>query len=793
MSAGTRVPLGQWARELLLGARFAVSGGRAGWTRTLLTSFGVGLGVAVLLLAASVPTALTAGDIRKDNRDWASSEEVEKAEHTVLLSWVYTEFRDETVSGRELQAEGDPDKAVLPPGVDKLPAPGEALVSPALRDLLDTEDGRKYLQPRFDGLTITGTVGDQGLSGPSELLFYSGSDELEADSGHVWRVSGFGHSEPSNPLSVALVALVVVMLVVLLLPIAAFIATAVRFGGERRDQRLAALRLVGADNAMTRRVAAGESLVGAVFGLALGSWLFLLGRSQARSIDLYGIGLFPSDIAPGFLFTLLIVVLVPACAVGVTQLALRKVVISPLGVAREGVDRGRRLWWRLATLLLGVVLLFVLGPRFSGGGADIWLLAGSVMLTLVGVTSLLPWVVERVVDRLQGGSLSWQLATRRLQLNSGLAARAVSGVTLAVAGAVALQMLYSSVQREDERDTGMDTGQADVTVYSGVEGGSDGERLAGQIRELDGVRSAHGYLTGEAVHEKTRVNEYDVRESVTFTVADCPTLRYLLKIDSCADGSTYFALDPNLPKDERPKVPAAGDRYDLRADPEKARPENPDWWTVRGKVEQARVGQDASGSQAPYGLYTTPDALAPERLGGEAAAHVQVRMVADGAGRADGVERIRNLAPITDPSFSVQELRSKAQSDEFTVLSNALMAGSVLVMLLIGGSMVVSTLEQLRERRRQLSVLVAFGTKRSTLGASVLWQTAIPVGLGLTLATAGGLGLGLLLLRMIGGGVADWWAFLPMVGMGLAMIALVTLASLPALWRMMRPDGLRTE
>ena len=71
------------------------------------------------------------------------------------------------------------------------------------------------------------------------------------------------------------------MFVVLLLPVGVFIAAAVRFGGERRDRRLAALRLVGADGRMARRIAAGEALAGALLGLVLGAGFFLLGRQLA--------------------------------------------------------------------------------------------------------------------------------------------------------------------------------------------------------------------------------------------------------------------------------------------------------------------------------------------------------------------------------------------------------------------------------------------------------------------------------------------------------------------------------
>ncbi|MFD0166132.1 hypothetical protein ACFVJH_18530 [Streptomyces decoyicus] len=45
--------------------------------------------------------------------------------------------------------------------------------------------------------------------------------------------------------------IVVVACVVLLMPVVVLIATAVRFGGERRDRRMAALRLMRPDGLRT--------------------------------------------------------------------------------------------------------------------------------------------------------------------------------------------------------------------------------------------------------------------------------------------------------------------------------------------------------------------------------------------------------------------------------------------------------------------------------------------------------------------------------------------------------------
>ncbi len=116
------------------------------------------------------------------------------------------------------------------------------------------------------------------------------------------------------------------------------------------------------------------------------------------------------------------------------------------------------------------------------------------------------------------------------------------------------------------------------------------------------------------------------------------------------------------------------------------------------------------------------------------------------------------------------------------------------MLVLIGVSLLVSQLEQLRERRKLLSALVAFGTRRRTLSLSVLWQTAVPIGLGLVLSTLVGTVLGVVLLRMTATPVqVDWGSVLGMAGVGAGVVALVTLLSLPPLLRMMRPDGLRTE
>ncbi|MEV4422611.1 FtsX-like permease family protein [Patulibacter sp. NPDC049589] len=122
------------------------------------------------------------------------------------------------------------------------------------------------------------------------------------------------------------------------------------------------------------------------------------------------------------------------------------------------------------------------------------------------------------------------------------------------------------------------------------------------------------------------------------------------------------------------------------------------------------------------------------------------------------------------------------------------MVAAIAVLLLIGASMLVSALEQLHERRRLLSSLVAFGTPPATIRRSILLQTAVPVGLGLGLAVVAGLGLGAVLLRLVDAPFrVDAGPVLLIIGIGAALVPLVTALSAPALRRVLRPGGLRTE
>ncbi|WP_030580071.1 FtsX-like permease family protein [Streptomyces anulatus] len=770
-------------RDLGLGIRFAAAGGREGWIRTLLTAVGVGLGVAVLLLASSVPHLLDERNAREqargetpisDSPDANST----KSDSSVLRINTTTEYRDRTVAGYLMRPDGS--TPVLPPGVARFPGADEMVVSPALRELL-AEPGNELLRERLP-YAITGTIGDAGLRSPGELLYYAGSDTLTtAAGGH--RIAGYGGDRQGDPLPPLLIVLVIMVCVVLLAPVAIFIATAVRFGGDRRDRRLAALRLVGADIRTTRRIAAGEALFGALLGLLIGLALFLVGRQFVGAVEIWDVSAFPADLVPDLRLAVLIGVAVPLTAVLVTLVAMRSVVIEPLGVVRRGRERGRRLWWRLPVPLAGLAVLGLWGRVEEYAPVNPFPITAGAVLVLFGLALLLPWLVEACVNRLRGGPVPWQLATRRLQLSSGAASRAVSGVTVAVAGAIALQMLFASMNADFNRMTGHDPTRAQFAGYSESVTREGATAAIEQFRATKGVEVVIGSVEAYASKPGDYAEE-DVQPTTSLTVGTCETLRELARIGACEDGDT-FVVHPQGDKDMTAWVDETARKGEVL---EVGTGEKPMRWTLPAGSRTVTGRVDPMGDPH-YGIMATTGAVDAGKLPG---ATITTRIRVDRS-VPDVAEYVRNTAARIDPGMRFVTLDSVERDRQYASIQTGLRVGATAVLLLIAASMLVSQLEQLRERRRLLSVLVAFGTRRSTLSWSVLWQTAVPVVLGLAVAVAGGLGLGATLTWLIGKQVADWWLFWPMAGVGGALIVLVTLLSLPPLWRMMRPDGLRTE
>ena len=770
-----------WLTDLALGVRLAVGGGRTSLVRFALSSVGIAIAVAVLLIGASVGTMVDQHQLRSHADSVGPSEKPVPGVDPVYYQQNPTEFRGQRIAVAYVYAGGD--HAPVPPGLDKLPGPGELMASPALAELLGSPEG-ELLRPRFPD-KIAGTIGKEAVTEPGDLVAYIGEDETFVDSPSAYPVYDFGSSLAPQPMPVDILLLVLVGAVVILLPVFIFVASASRIAGAERDRRLSALRLVGSGSRQVRRIAAAEAVVSALAGLVLGAAVFLVLRQFAEDIELFDVRVYTSDVVPDPALVVLIVLAIPALAVLTALFALRRTIIEPLGVVRRAKPVRRRLWWRLGLVVAGVALLFTQGGAPENTQVWAYAVAGGAALLLIGVPVVLPWLVERVAGRIEGGPSSWQLAIRRLQLDSGTSARVVGGVAVVLAGAIALQTVLMTVESQVGLPGTTQDGKPTIEVSTDA---SLADEVAANVAAVSAVRATHvvrdltGYEPG--ARGDSGDNQY-------LGVMDCAAIAELAGIRDCADGQV-FAMDGAGP------LARGGQQLEFREYPlTRAAVYDPNdfekvgSWTVPADVRHVSRQAD---SRVYSSLLVTPGALAGVRL---PATRASIHATA-GTISSDQLEEVRNSVAEFGPEVYIfsyntaQDLNTGQQM--FVSIRNALYGGSIFTLLLAGVSLLVLALEHIRERRRPLAVLAASGVQQGVLARSLLWQVALPIALGVVVAILTGVGLAWLIVRLTGETLAIDWAGVGLLSGGAALLAvLVTGMTLPFLRSATRLTSLRTE
>jgi hypothetical protein len=780
-------PAGRSLSDLRLGAQLALRGGGEVWVRSALTAAGVALAMIVLLLGAAVPHIVAA----HYQRDQAQSVNWSTSPQHLLGMQVTTYYDGHEIGGLALQATqaGTP----LPPGVDKLPTTGELAVSPALKQMIEEPGGRRLAQ--LLGGRVSGEIGGAGLTGPRQLIYYLGASDLALRPG-AGPIAGF-HGSPdvlTSAQNSIITVLEIVLAVGLLTPIGQFIVTASRFGSERRNERLAAIRLLGADRSASARIATGETLPGVFAGMALGALLFLALRPLIGHVELFGLSVFTGDVRPSAALVLLVVVLVPLICTLSTLMAMRRVVYDPLAATRRSVPSRRRLAWRLVILAVGFLLLTPLILHRSylddGSVAAELVVALGVILVLLGVAALTPWAVEAFVARAGSkGSPSWLLAVRSLRRAQATVGRVIATIALAVAGAVALQLVFASAGSYDENPaTTALVGNQSVNISSIVVSGPGAlARVSRRLATLPGAGQPR--ILGAAM----------AGSRVLAGVAPCSTLARIRALRPCRPDSIYLAADAQLSAGGRLhvgtdtiKLPAGVRRLQLGS----ALSSLQNRLGVGG-VETCST-TEGCGRQSQFGLggeeaklLLTP--AAAQRLGLHTLA---VQLSLPFSVPPGNWMRLHDAVALIDPVARVENGISpvSSESSELHTLNNLLLAGALLVLVVLAAGVLVANADQLRERRAAIAGLAALGTPRRVLAGSLIWQTAIQLVLGTLIAIAIGLGLGAALVAVIHGPLRiDVAAIAALAGAAIALVVPVTLASLPLLARQMRPSALRTE
>ena len=285
-------------------------------------------------------------------------------------------------------------------------------------------------------LTATGIAtldrADLGISGSSGTFTYAdGTTEVFEEPGSSGPITTSYLTEPELRRGVTL------GFVLCVVPLLVVVGTASRVAVRRRDERLAGLRLAGATDRQVRLLAAVDAATGAAAGALLGGVLFLVVRAGVLGASDGQLRAIASAVLPPLLPALAVLVLLVVGTAAAAAVALRSVLITPLGVVRRAPRRHPRPWGLLIlTAGLGAfATAAVRGVPDTGAGDAV--LGGSLALSLVGLVACGPWLTSltgRAAGRLARGP-ALLLAGRRLEDEPRAQARAMSAVVLVVVAA----------------------------------------------------------------------------------------------------------------------------------------------------------------------------------------------------------------------------------------------------------------------------------------------------------------------------------------------------------------------
>ncbi|MGW3184038.1 FtsX-like permease family protein [Kitasatospora sp. NPDC001119] len=533
--------------------RLAVSGGREAVARLLMIAAAVAVGVGLLL---STFAGVSAIDRANERQLWMNTG-VKGATAVTSADPLWWGARMDYYRGRTVfRADVAPTgpTSPLPPGLSRLPAPGEYYASPALEKLL-RDTPAVELGDRFPGRQV-GTLGEDGLPSPDTLALVVGrtADEVKALPRattvtslatvlpHDCEYDCYGAGVHGD----AMVLVLTVVAAALIFPVLVFIGTATRLSAATREQRYAAIRLVGATPGQVSVISAVESTLAAVIGTALGFGLFAALKPVVADVPFTGDRFFASDLTLTLPQAAGVVLGVPVAAALAARLALRRVTVSPLGVSRRVTPKPPSAW-RLAPLVAGLAELgyFVGNRPETTDGQSTAYLTGFV-LVMLGLVVSGPWLTmaaARAVARRTRRPAAL-IAMRRLADDPGAGFRSVAGVVLALFVTTATLAIMSTINANQ----GMLNGAPEVrkAIVDAPFGNRNDAALLPSVpdRVLARARAVPGFQGIALVHEDPAGTGQRSGRGIVPGLVSCADLAQIPVVGHCAPGAAVAAVDP---------------------------------------------------------------------------------------------------------------------------------------------------------------------------------------------------------------------------------------------------------
>ncbi len=733
-----------------LGLRLSLRGGRESGVRLALTAFGVAVGVALLLFTLSGFHGLKQRDAREG---WVNTSPHntrpsvnEKTSDPLLWRPTYDTYGSRSLTIVEVAATGP--RSPLPPGLSRVPRAGEVFVSPALARLLATTPA-DALGDRLPG-RCAGTVGRAALASPDSLVAFVGRSaaELRHESG-TYQVRSIETLPYPHSYTSFFRTVLALGAAGLLVPVLMFVATSTRLAAARREERFAALRLVGATPRQVNQIAAVEAALSAVAGVGLGFAGFYLSRPLVARIPFTGDPFFTSDLSPSWRVSAAVAVGVPLAAMLAALWSLRRVRISPLGVSRRVTHKPPRVWRLLpAALGLGVLAAAPVLP-LPEGSVGIWFILAGFVEIVVGLTIAGPWftmVGARLLARLARGD-STLIAARRLSEQPGQAFRTIGGLVLAVfVGTVFVGVVGTAIAHGSFLSTmTLPKGTVVESYFTQDKGALAPAQAQPLLARLRGLRGVQTVVPVYAQRAHSGPNVTDSTGLVAAAVWD-----RLAVFGPVAGGAgRSVAVDP-------------------------------------GSILYGGLGRRASWPASRVAAAALPS-------------HRMIALLVTTDGSVVSTERVRTTLETALPQYPPPSTESQLSSSStalIDLLQRMVDVGIILTLVIAGCSLAVASAGGLIERKRPFTLLRLSGMPIGHLRRVVVLEAAVPlVVAALVAAGAGFLAADFILLATAHSyGVAPpGLGYFELMGLGLLAALGVVCVVMPLLDRLTQPQTARAE